>query len=393
LGCVIFFILWIAISLPKTYNGYVEADFYDFWAGGRAIVEGRNPYNPADWKAIRSAFEGDWVANSFSVYPLLTNLLFAPLSLLPLSIAASVWLILSQFMVLGSVLLCITSADFEGWRRYLIFILIGVILFRPTIVTVRNGQLGGFLLLLLSLSIWLWKRGHWFLGGLTLGFFATKPSLAVPFFLVFGIWFLIKRRWNVIGGMVISVVLLFVSFLIFDIDWFFAWLASGSNKLVLMEPYVPSIWGLVASLTGRSYHWFVYGAMITLLILSVTFLSLYRKRGLDEFLLVIFLIPITILLAPYIWNYDQIYLIVPLVFTLSVLDRLNVPFVVNGSFLIWFDLLSVLLVLLAIMVGHDGWGTLLSLFTLLTSYLVWREIQRRGLEGEFMLQPNSRIVG
>jgi len=390
IGCVIFFILWTSISLPKSNRGYVEADFFEYWAGGRALSEGRNPYDATDWKAIRGQLEGTWQANQYSVYPLITNLMFVPLSLLPISTAASVWLALSQIMIAASVFLCFQSASFTRWRIYLIIILVGIILFRPAIISVRNGQLGGFLLLLLSIGIWLWTKGYWYVGGVVVGLLVMKPSVASSFFVIFGIWFLLRKRWRAIFGMLTTSVMSLAVFLLFDIQWVNAWIEAGSGKFELMAPYMPSLWGFTALVFNRTAYWYVIGGIATLLTIALIFWIFRKVQPSEEsFVLGAFLIPLAILVMPFLWSYDQIYLLIPLIFIIALLDRLRIPFIIIGSVFLVFDLLALLLLLFAFQVGHDIWSILLPISILLVSSIAWRLARKdrnsespRGLTGK-----------
>jgi hypothetical protein len=385
-GSVIIFIFIVSSSLPDIHHGYVKSDFYEFGAGGREIVEGRNPYDPVEWKVIRSQFEGDWVANPASVYPMLTNLLFTPLSVLPLSSAASVWIALSQLMILASLYLSIISSGFIRWRRYLVFLLLGVVMFRPAMIVVDNGQLDALLLLLLSFSIWLQSKERWFLAGFVLGFFALKPSLAISFFLVYGLWLLITKHWKMMIGLLTGAIVVLASFLLFNVDWLLAWLNTGSSKLPINAPYTLSIWGLSALLSGGSTQWFIYGGIAALVIFIVTFILLYKSPWPSEGITLVSLIPLALLLAPSIWSYGQIYLLIPIVFILAGLDRLNASFVFVGSFFILFDMLALALLFIATQVGHDIWSVLLSVFAMITLVLVWQEVRRRKLSDVFLIQ-------
>lgn len=376
-GILILFIVWNSISLPQRYAGYVETDFYIFWAGGKAIAEGKNPYEPSDWRSIRAKLEGVWLANQASLYPLYTNLMFVPLSFLPISTAASVWIALSQIMILVSVILCIRTASLTRWKAYIVLIVLGVILFRPTIVTVRNGQLGGLLLLILSLGIWLWKKAGWYWGGVVIGLLVLKPSLAAPFFLLFGLWFLIRKNWTPILGMLTSFALLMGGFYVINSRWFIQWLNVGSGQNALMGKIMPTLWGFSALVMNSSEYWYVL-AGISALVIVFLFFWFTRKSATPEeiFILAASLIPLVILFVPYLWSYDHIILVVPVIFILAVLDRLKVPFIFVGLLIFVIDLWALVLLLIAFQVGHDIWSVLLPVSIFLMSLLTLRYTRR-----------------
>lgn len=87
-----------------SHNAWQNSDFFTFWAAGKLVVSGHNPYDQVEWLAVHRAAGSTWFPNPALVYPLPAALLFVPLAKLPLPQAAFVWLVISQFLVLGAVL-------------------------------------------------------------------------------------------------------------------------------------------------------------------------------------------------------------------------------------------------------------------------------------------------
>lgn len=346
--------IWISISLVKSQGGYVESDFYVLWAGGRALVEGKDPYDPDDWLAVRSELPGTWLANPASLYPLPTNILFMPLGRLPINIAAGLWIFLVQVMILSSLYFCFRAASFGRWSVYLLPIIPAIVLFRPTILTVRNGHMGGFLLLMLSLAIWLWGHQRWLLGGMVIGLLVMKPTIAAPFLLLCGIWMLLKKHWSAILGMgAMTFGWMAISF-IMDRNWMEGWLCSGAGKIEQDAAYVPTIWGVSARLFGPEGGWQIWAILLTLLLLAFGVFIIWTSKAEDEMhALAGFLIPISLLVTPYLWNYDHILLINSMIFIVANLDRKGIPFLLNASLFLFLDIFALVLLFLAFSLKHD----------------------------------------
>jgi len=124
----------------------------------------------------------------------------------------------------------------------------------------------------------------------------------------------------------------------------------------------------------------------------VTLTFLYKSSWPSEYITLVALIPLTLFIAPSIWSYGQIYLLIPLIFTLAALERLNTSFLIIGSFFYLFDLLALLLIFIATQVGHDIWSVLLSVFAFIILVIAWEKVRSRHLEDEFLNRPEVRMM-
>ncbi len=116
-------------------------------------------------------------------------LLLVPLSLLPVSGAYLLWTVLNLVASLAAVTLV------PGRRPTGIALLL-MITFAGVLDNLIWGQMGGLLLLVLSLGMRLMAGGRPYLGGAVLGLLWLKPQYAALFPLVF----LLKGRWRELAG-------------------------------------------------------------------------------------------------------------------------------------------------------------------------------------------------
>lgn len=151
--------------------GAIGIDFRaSTWVPGNAILEGRSPYPDA----------GSIRLNSFpALYPPPYLLLFAPLSLLPFSLATGAWLTALTASMIGA----LWVVGLRDTRCYVI-----ALLSLPAAATIGAGNATGLLLLSTAL-LWRWRdRPHYGAAAFAVGLL-IKPILW-PLF----VWLLVTRR-------------------------------------------------------------------------------------------------------------------------------------------------------------------------------------------------------
>jgi alpha-1,2-mannosyltransferase len=84
----------IGLSLGSTFGGHHYGDLRVFRAAGRAVLDGHSPYPPPDDSVLRGQ-------DNF-VYPAPAAVVMVPLALLPLPVAAAVFLVLSSLAILAA---------------------------------------------------------------------------------------------------------------------------------------------------------------------------------------------------------------------------------------------------------------------------------------------------
>jgi cytochrome c biogenesis factor len=87
---------------------------------------------------------------------------------------------------------------------------------------------------------------------------------------------------------------------------------------------------------------------------------------------------IALLITPYLWAYDQILLILPILSISNTLARIKTPYFIVSLLPIMFTILSLVLLYLASIKGHDVSSILLTIIT--GGLLIWAEIRMRKYE-------------
>jgi len=353
-----------------------NSDFFTFWLAGRLALNGDNPYSPTQWVQGHQEYGATWIPNDTLVYPLPLAYLMVPLGALPLHDAYVFWVFLLMVMVLASIALITRPGNQLPWNLFAPLVA-GVYLFRPTLVTFRNGQLGGLLLLIIVVSMVLWRRNRWFAGGAVLALLWLKPSIALPVVLLTSAWAVSARRPRAISGVVVGTAALTIAGWTANPSWIGDYVSIGARKLAASVGYAPSLWGLVGLACNADSSCILRVGLITTALVLFGF-ALFVFKFPDLFSPSIFMacaVSVSLFVTPYIWAYDQVLLALPLAVVIGEMSRSRMPFLVCASVPLLFSLGSLILLVVAFQAGSDAWSGILSLSALGSAF--WVALQRR----------------
>jgi hypothetical protein len=334
----------IAIKIVNSID-YHNNDFFTFWLAGHMVTQGGDPYSSMQWVAGHHAYGVTWIPNQAYVYPLPLSLLFAPLGLLSLYQAYIVWVALSILMIVAALGLLLKAKAGLG---YILFPLItGIIFFRPTILTLFNGQISSWLLLLLAVSVYFWEKGNWNWGSLVLAFLILKPNLGAPLLLLLGLWLLFQKRYkSILVMLLMGMILLAIGFLQ-NPHWVSAYWSIGNTKLSETFGGSPTVWGLGALIShNNSIFTLLIGGLASLFILLGFFRAVLRSRvPLGPLAVVALTVTVTLLITPYTWTYDQLLLLIPITAVTLAMNQDAVRLPLTTAFILGIDVLIVILLL------------------------------------------------
>jgi hypothetical protein len=193
-----------------------------FRAGAKALRLGESPY---DEPTILRHADGGPLGNIHNfVYVPIFAWLLGPLGWFSAEVGLRLWFLANLIMYFASALLLLSAINWTPSPKTFLVLMLALVAFPPLRTTLIIGQNTIFLLFWFSLSYFLLKRSRPFLSGLVLSLAFFKPHLILllPFFAL-------KRRWRVIGGWGIGLVLSFLPF------WYLLgdWLASVVNTYEL----------------------------------------------------------------------------------------------------------------------------------------------------------------
>jgi arabinofuranan 3-O-arabinosyltransferase len=324
-----------------------DNDFFTFWLAGHLVTQGGSPYDLAQWLAGYHQFNIAIIPNPAFLYPLPMAMLMAPLGLLPFHSAYVVWVTLIQIMILTCLAVLLTLENNVRAKRYFVPLLAGIVLFRPTLLTLTQGQVSGLFLFALVWIAFLWQKGKWFWGGFLLGLLALKPNLGFILIVLLGFWLLLQKRWTAVLGAFVSGIFVLAAGLIYDPAWIVQYWHVGSNKLAETFGGSPTVWGLGALVShNASTTTLAIGGVTGLCILLGFFWMLLRWRSrLGPPAVLALAVTVTLLLAPYTWTYDQLLLLLPITAVTLAMDRLRISFLLTASLFLGIDILVVIILI------------------------------------------------
>ncbi|HEY1578592.1 MAG TPA: glycosyltransferase family 87 protein [Terracidiphilus sp.] len=171
-----------------------KRDFVEYWAAGKLLVTGQDPYDPASILKLERLAGSTRAEAQVSFSPPVALLFALPLGYLNARWAAVIWMLAIVLALVGSIriLRSIYSSRDDQIHQ------LGY-LFAPVFACLMVGQLDIFFLLVLSLFLKLHAERP-FLAGLVLFPLATKPHLFLPFTLVLLAWSIYRREFRVVLG-------------------------------------------------------------------------------------------------------------------------------------------------------------------------------------------------
>lgn len=188
--------LWLITSATMAVIAYLEhgQDFRGYYAAGRVLLGGGNPYEYARVADMLLAVTGKAGNNPF-YYPLWFGWIVAPLSLLPFQAARAVWMFFNLVLWLFGLLRLRQLLDFppRGWRSWLMNLL-ATFIFAWT--TWKFEQTGILLFVIVVEALTAYQKQQWGRMGLFLALALIKPNvMLLPVAVLIG-WFIRNRNWR-----------------------------------------------------------------------------------------------------------------------------------------------------------------------------------------------------
>lgn len=197
-------ILTVVIAIPAltklvtTPAALPAVDFWEYWAAGRLIAEGQNPYDPDQIHPVQLAAGLNQGEPVMCWNPPWSLPLFIPFGVLDGHLSKLLWVSLNLVLVL-------VCADWL-WRfcggpanqRWIAWGL--AITFAPTVFVLMMGQVGP-VMLLGAIGFLYCERQHYdYPAGAFGSLLAIKPQLFYLFALAILIWAISARRWRILVG-------------------------------------------------------------------------------------------------------------------------------------------------------------------------------------------------
>jgi hypothetical protein len=286
-------------------NGwYEERDFHCFWAAGRIVASGGDPYRAAEYvPAIVTIPPSQTKAlercGQRLAYPPWTGLALAPFGALPLPAAATLWTTLA---VMAAVLGINWTWQLAGLRRFswpLVAVL--VVATEPFARNFSEGQFATLQFALTAgaaLSLWSNKDRA---AGISTAALSFKPHTAVGYAAAVLGFAILRRRWRFVGASAATTLGLAGLTQLLRPGWILEFI-SRATELSGSIGDRATIWNLAGSSTL---------AVLVIALLIAVVIVLIRPRGADDAEFLGLAVSLGMVVAPYAWDHDYIVLAIP----------------------------------------------------------------------------------
>lgn len=348
---------------------YQNSNFAFFWLAGRMVLDGENPYDETQYLAGHDTYGIKWEPNRIFPYPLPLAILCIPFGFFSMGNAYLIWQVVSLIFVALTIHLLLSRWQDSAQRWLLLPIFLFMFFFGPEYLTLFTGTIGAFTLLVLVGAILLLDRDKSLAAGMLLSLTMLKPPQGLTILLLTGVWFLAKRDWKAIAGVGFGGILLLIVGLVQDPQWLTKFLGAGNAVMDRTLGVHSNVWAYAyLACDGAAPCSALLGGTLSLVVLSAAGLYLWRNQAqMSAWEAMNVIIPAGFLSTIYLWAYDQIPYIIPIVWITGTLVQKTRNYILAFIFLFVLDAVSLFALTQQALTDKDLWslGTTLVIFLFL----------------------------
>jgi hypothetical protein len=334
--------IFLRARISATSFDFQSSNFTFFWLAGRMVMEGENPYDETEYLAGHETYGIKWQPNKIFPYPLPLAIFCIPLGFLSLSSAYIVWQVITLVIAAVTIFILLNHWKEAAPRRLFVPIFAAMFFFGPLYLTLHTGSVGAFALLAVLGTILLFEKDKSLLAGMVLSLTILKPPQGVTILLLAGIWFLARRDWKAIFGVAIGGIALLIIGMIQDPLWVIKF--GGASQAVMDRTLGvhSNVWAFsYLACGGTSPCSTLLGAVGSLTLLGLGAFFLWKNQAkLSAWEAFNVIIPVAFMTTVYLWGYDQILYIIPIVWIVGTLVERTKSYLHAFIFLIVLDVFS-----------------------------------------------------
>ncbi|MFM8423702.1 MAG: glycosyltransferase family 87 protein, partial [Chloroflexota bacterium] len=351
-----------------------NSNFSFFWLAGRMILDGQNPYDETQYLAGHDANSMDWRPNNIFPYPLPLTLFCIPLGFFSMQTAYVIWQVVTLLLIALTIYILLRHWQDKSHHNMLVPIFFFLLFWGPLYLTTHAGTFSIFSLLVLLGAILLLEKDKSLLAGIVLALTMLKPPQGLTILLLAGVWFLARRDWKAIIGVGIGGLVILIVGLIQDPQWIQKFLGAGDAVMARTLGVHSNVWAFAyLACDGASPCSTLLGGTLSLSLLGGASLLLWRnqaKWSAWEAMNVI--IPVAFMSTIYLWAYDQLPYILPIVWIVGTLTQKQRNIILAFIFLILLDLISIFAIVQQALTDKDLWSLGTTLLVMLFLLITWR---------------------
>jgi len=286
----------------------VPTDFVDFWAASRLLINGGNPFSPAEVLELQQSVGYREPKPLLMWNPPWTLSFILPIGFLDYGLSQFVWLILHVSLLLLSAQRLWAIYNPTARQPYLPWI--AAFTFVPTLMVLIIGQITPLVLLGIVGFLYFERKDQLFWAGVSTTLISIKPHLVYLFWIGSTLWVWQQRRWRVACGAMVAGVIIAIIPAMIDPAVYFQFIEmyrfpGRSTPLELLAPSIGSF------LTHYVPHGNLPIQFLPPLLGSLWFLWHWHKHkehwNWPEQIPLMILVSLA--LSPYAWTYDQVILL------------------------------------------------------------------------------------
>ena len=336
--------IFVRTQLSFANFDYKNSNFSFFWLAGRMLLDGENPYDQAQYLAGHATYEIEWQPNKIFPYPLPLAIFCVPLGFLSIEHAYILWTVVTLVIIAITIFILLRKWESAAHRRLLIPLFASMIFFGPLYLTLHIGAIGAFTVASLLTAIHLLEKNKSILAGIALSLTMLKPPQGLTILILAAVWFLARRDWKAIFGMAIGGVPLIMIGLIQDPLWIDKFRGASAAVMDRTQGIQSNVWAFAYLICkGAAPCSTLLGGTLALILLGLGGFFLWQQAArvkVTAWEAFNVILPIAFVSTIYLWAYDQLVYIIPIVWIVGTLVERTKSYVYAFLFLITLDMFS-----------------------------------------------------
>ena len=355
-------------------KNYYSSNFFVFWLSGRLLLEGESPYDAAHWASGHEIYGSVTPREPTFLYPLPLAVFLTPLGLVSVAHAYFIWQWLGQAAIAIVVYFLLKRWNTSAHNRLLAPIMLFLLFFGPIYLSLQIGSLGPLTLLCIFGALYFLDTDRLILAGLLLSLTMFKPSQGVPILFLLGLVFLMKRQWKAIFGILLGGSLLLLIGLAIDPDWVSVFLNSSQAAFDRRLGVQSNVWSFsyLACNGNNSCYTALGTAGMLVLLVGCAFYLWRNHQQLTYWQIFNLVLPVSFIATLYLWAYDQILYVLPLVWIIGTMVEKQRSYVFAFVFTATIGLFSFFALAQQALTGSDLWSLGTTILLLLSLAIAQR---------------------
>jgi len=350
--------IFLRVRISATSFDFQSSNFTFFWLAGRMLIEGENPYDETQYLTGHETHGIKWQPNKIFPYPLPLAIFFIPLGFLSLPTAYITWQVITLLLIAWTIFILLNHWQEAPPKRLLVPIFAAMFFFGPVYLTLHTGSVGALALLAIVGAILLLEEDKSLLAGMLLSLTMLKPPQGLTILLLAGIWFMARRDWKAIYGVAIGGIALLVVGMIQDPLWLIKFRGASEAVMDRTQGVHSNVWAFAyLACGGTSPCWLILGGFSSLILLGLGGYFLWRNQSkLTAWEAFNLILPIAFVSTIYLWAYDQLPYIIPIVWIIGTLVKRKKNYLHAFLFLIVLELVSFFALVQQASTSKDLWS-------------------------------------